>query len=77
MSEPYDNPFWDINNGARKEEKKSGKIPKIVAYQSLLCWSHTLRSDQNANICGNTLQLNIVIVHRKTHRTRLMLIIFF
>jgi hypothetical protein len=22
ISEPYDNPFWDFNNGARKEKKK-------------------------------------------------------
>ena len=42
--EPYNNPFWDFNN--RGEKKKSGIIPKIVAYLSLLHWSHALRSYQ-------------------------------
>jgi hypothetical protein len=63
---PYDNPFWDFNNGGNK--KKSGIISKIVAtyvyassqgqrthsartkivaFLSLLRWSHALRSYQH------------------------------
>ena len=49
-------PSGVLNNGGEKKirkEKKKIKIPKIVAYLSLLRWSHTLRSDQKAmiNIC--------------------------
>ena len=28
---PYDTPFWNYNIGGKKNKKKSGKIPKIVA----------------------------------------------
>ena len=43
---PYDNHFWDFNNGGKK---KSGIIPKIVAtyvYASSQRAAHALRSDQ-------------------------------
>ena len=43
--EPYDNSFWDFNNGGKSMSKR-WIIPKIVAYLSLLRWSHALRSDQ-------------------------------
>ena len=45
ISERYDNPIWDFRYGTK--EKESGIIPKIVAYLSLLRWSHALHSDQN------------------------------
>ena len=41
----YDNPCWDLSTGMKKK-KKRGIIPTIVAYLSLLHWSHGLRSDQ-------------------------------
>ena len=47
---PYDNPLWDFSDGGRKDKKKKVKIPKIVAYLSLLRWSHALRSDQDSDI---------------------------
>jgi hypothetical protein len=38
-----------LNNGTpNNNKKKRRKIPKIVAYLSLLRWSHALRSDQNS-----------------------------
>ena len=43
--EPYDNSFWGFEK-RWQEEKKKIKIPKIVAYLSLLLWSHALLSDQ-------------------------------
>ena len=38
-----------------KEERRL--IPKIVAYLSLLCWSHTLRSDQFWTVGGTNVVL--------------------
>ena len=42
--EPYYNPFLDFRYGGEKKEEE--KLAKIVAYISLHCWSHALRSDQ-------------------------------
>jgi hypothetical protein len=44
--EPYDNPFWDFNNGGEKKNIK----PEIVAYLSLLRWSHALRRGGQLNV---------------------------
>ena len=48
ISQPYDNPFWDFSKGGAK---KKINLPIIVAYLSLLRWSHALRSDQN--VCSH------------------------
>jgi hypothetical protein len=45
---PYDNPFWGFEQRWREEKKID--LPKIVAYLSLLCWSHGLRSDENSGL---------------------------
>jgi uncharacterized membrane protein YdjX (TVP38/TMEM64 family) len=41
---------------------RSGIIPKIVAYLSLLCWSHALRSDQHILIAVVLVSLVPLIV---------------
>ena len=59
---PYDNRFWDFSNDGEVKfcnensglpkfaplvaRTSLGPIPNIVAYLSLLLWSHALRSDQ-------------------------------
>jgi hypothetical protein len=43
---PYDNPFWDFNNGGNNKRK----IPKIVSYISLLRWrTHFARTKNIKN----------------------------
>ena len=47
---PMTTPSGILNNG-RRRKKKERLIPKIVAYLSLLRWSHALRLDQWLCVC--------------------------
>ena len=47
-----------MNNGGEKRRKRL--IPKIVAYLSLLCWSHALRSDNKYCEYKGTKNLDIL-----------------
>ena len=53
---PYDKPFWDFTNGGENNKKKRINLPKLVAYLSLLRWSHALRSDQKLLTMKNTVE---------------------
>ena len=43
--EPYNNPFWDFNNGGESKSEKI-LITKNSGLPKLLRWSHELRSNQ-------------------------------
>ena len=55
---PTTTPSVILVTGARKEERK---IPKIVAYLSLLRWSHALGSDQFVPCISCSLRTEAII----------------